>query len=420
VSQKIAMKYSILISCLVFLCLQVGRSQENYENHEIFGVNKLAPHAEVFPFAKEVTAIQGDKSASPWYQSLNGLWKFNWVKKPADKPKNFHLEDYEDSNWTYFPVPANWEVHGYDYPIYLDEKYPFTTQWPNVSAEYNPVGSYRRTIDIPKNWLERDVILYFGAVKSALYVWVNGQEVGYSQGSKTPAEFNITPYLRAGKNTLAIQIYRWSDASYIESQDMLRLSGIEREVSIYAQPKVCIQDFFVKNGLSNNYKDGQLNTTILLKNGHKKQRKKLKIEVRLLDIENGYKTVYQQSKKIKLAANKAQSFSFGGIIPNVKAWTAETPNLYQLVLKLTDVKTKKIIEIISDKVGFRTVEIANSQLLVNGQPIYIRGVDRHETHPHTGHVITKELMLQDLQLMKQHNINAVRSSHYPNHPDWMW
>ncbi|MFK7979732.1 MAG: glycoside hydrolase family 2 TIM barrel-domain containing protein, partial [Saprospiraceae bacterium] len=412
------MKYFLLILFSVFLFLPLTWAQENHENHQIFGVNKLAPHAEVFPFTNEVTAIQGDKTSSKWYQSLNGLWKFNWVKKPADKPENFQLEDYDDSDWTYFPVPANWEVHGYDYPIYLDEKYPFTTQWPNVSKAYNPVGSYRRTIDIPKNWLERDVILYFGAVKSALYVWVNGQEVGYSQGSKTPAEFNITPYLRAGKNTVAIQIYRWSDASYIESQDMLRLSGIEREVYVYAQPKVGIQDFFVKNGLTNNYKDGQLNTTIVLKNGYKKQRKKLKIEATVLDVENAYRPVYQLTKKLKIGGDKEQTVSFGGIIPNIKAWTAETPNLYQLVLKITDAKTKEVIEVISDKIGFRTVEIANSQLLVNGQPIYIRGVDRHETHPHTGHVITKELMVKDIQLMKQHNINAVRSSHYPNHPEW--
>jgi len=412
------MKRLTLIHCIFLFALQFGFAQENHENHEIFGVNKLAPYAEVFPFANEITAIKGDKIDSEWYQSLNGLWKFNWVKKPVDKPANFHTEAYDDSDWIYFPVPANWEVHGYDYPIYLDEKYPFTTQWPNVSKEYNPVGSYRRTVDVPKNWLERDVILYFGAVKSALYVWVNGQKVGYSQGSKTPAEFNISPYLRAGENTIALQIYRWSDASYIESQDMLRLSGIEREVYVYAKPKVSIQDFFVKNELTNDYKNGQFSTEILLKNSLEKGRKKLKVECKLLDIENGYKAVYQIVEKIKLPSNKATKVTFSGIIPNVKKWTAETPNLYQLVIKLMDVKTREVVEVISDKVGFRKVEIKNSQLLINGQPIYIRGVDRHETHPITGHVMTKELMLQDIQLMKQHNINAVRSSHYPNHPDW--
>ena len=412
------MKQFSIINYILLVFLQFGLAQENHENHEIFGVNKLTPHAEVFPFANEIAAIKGDKLDSEWYQSLNGLWKFSWVKKPADKPANFQTENYDDSDWRYFPVPANWEVHGYDYPIYLDEKYPFTTQWPNVSKEYNPVGSYRRIVDIPKNWLERDVILYFGAVKSALYVWVNGEIVGYSQGSKTPAEFNISPYLRAGKNTIALQIYRWSDASYIESQDMLRLSGIEREVYVYAKPKISIQDFFVKNELTNDYRNGQLNTAILLKNNLKKGRKKLKVECTLLDIKNEYKPVYQLVEKIKLSANKEIKVTFEGIISNVKKWTAETPNLYQLVIKLTDAKTKEVIEVISDKVGFRNVEIQNSQLLVNGQPIYIRGVDRHETHPITGHVITKELMLKDIQLMKQHNINAVRSSHYPNHPDW--
>lgn len=418
VSQIVSMKKVILLIYSLSLFWGIGWAQENYENHQIFGINKLVPHTDVFPYKNELSAIKGEKSCSQWYQSLNGLWKFNWVKKPADKPKDFHLENYNDSDWTFFPVPANWEVHGYDYPIYLDEKYPFTTQWPNVSKDYNPVGSYRRIVDIPEEWLERNVILYFGAVKSALYVWVNGQKVGYSQGSKTPAEFDITPYLRAGKNTLAIQIYRWSDASYIESQDMLRLSGIEREVYLYAQPKVRIKDFFVKNGLSNNYQNGQLNATISLANNHLKKKRKLNLEATLLDIENGYQPVFQINQKLKIAAGKTQQFRFGGIIPKVKKWSAETPHLYQLMLKLMDVKTKETIEVISDKVGFRTVEISNSQLLVNGQPIYIKGVNRHETHPHTGHVITKELMRKDIQLMKQHNINAVRSSHYPNHPDW--
>ena len=408
-------KYIFLISMLWAVN---SNAQEYHENHEIFGVNKLPPHAEAFPFSNETAAIIGEKTNAKWYQSLNGLWKFNWVKNPADKPENFHKETYDDSEWIDFPVPANWEVHGYDYPIYLDEKYPFTTQWPKVPADYNPVGSYRRTFKITPDWMDREVILYFGAVKSALYVWVNGKRVGFSQGSKTPAEFNISPYLRAGKNTIALQIYRWSDASYIESQDMLRLSGIEREVYLYALPKVHIQDFLVKNDLSSNYQNGQFETEIFIENTAKKQRRKLKIAVAVLDIENGYKAVYQEVRKVKLKGGKNTKLSFSQLIPKVKKWTAETPNLYQLVIKLTDLKSKEIVEVVNDKIGFRKVEIANSQLLVNGQAIYIKGVDRHETHPHTGHVITKELMRKDIQLMKQHNINAVRSSHYPNHPDW--
>ncbi len=411
------MKY-FLLAFVFFLTILDGQAQVYHENHQIFAVNKLAPHAAAFPFASQNAAILGDKTNSQWYQSLNGLWKFNWVKKPADKPENFYQEDYDDGTWETFPVPANWEVHGYGYPIYLDEKYPFTTTWPNVSPDYNPVGSYRRDFEVSKDWLDREVILYFGAVKSALYVWVNGQEVGFSQGSKTPAEFNISKYLKAGKNNIALQIYRWSDASYIESQDMLRLSGIEREVFLYALPKVHIQDFFVKNDLSADYKNGQFKVDFLLKNNLKKGKQKLKIECQLLDIGNGYQSVYQEIIKSKLKADNETTLSFLAQIPNVKKWTAETPNLYQLILKVTDAKSKEILEVVSDKIGFRKIAIEESQLLVNGQAIYIRGVDRHETHPHTGHVITRELMLQDIQLMKQHNINAVRSSHYPNHPDW--
>ena len=209
-------------------------AQDYHQNHEVFAVNKEDPHPQLFPYNNVPAAFLNQKENSPWFKSLNGYWKFNWVKNPNDRPKDFFKENFDDSTWEYFPVPANWEVHGLDYPIYLDEKYPFTTTWPKVPENYNPVGSYRKVFKIPENWNKREIFLHFGAVKSALYVWINGKSVGFSQGSKTPAEFNITKHLQKGKNTLAIQIYRWSDASYIESQDMLRLSGIEREVYLYA------------------------------------------------------------------------------------------------------------------------------------------------------------------------------------------
>ena len=406
-------QFLLLILCFSYL----SHAQEYYEDHTVFAINKIQPHVEVFPYATELAAKKANPTNSLWYQSLDGKWKFNWVRQPADRPIDFHQEKHDDSSWTTFPVPANWEVHGYGYPIYLDEKYPFTTQWPAVQKDYNPVGSYRRTFTVSEDWLERDVILHFGAVKSALYVWVNGQFVGYSQGSKTPAEFYISNFLRAGENTIALQIYRWSDASYIESQDMLRLTGIEREVYLYALPKIHITDFTIKNDLSDNYQDGIFEAKVAVKN-NTNQTKEFQLDCNLLDRQNGNQSVYQSNQTVVLASGKEDTLYFKQRINSIKKWSAETPNLYQLALRVTDTQTSQLQEVIGDKIGFRKVEIKNSQLLVNGQPIYIRGVNRHETHPLTGHVISKELMLQDIQLMKQYNINAVRSSHYPNHPTW--
>jgi beta-galactosidase len=411
------MRYHIAIAILLVFVNSVN-GQEFHENHEIFGINKEAPHTSLFPFENEQIAFGNNKKNSQRYQSLNGLWKFNWVRNPADKPVNFYQKEYDDSDWEYFPVPANWEVHGLDYPIYLDEKYPFTTKWPNVPKDYNPVGSYRRTFTIPEGWTEREVFIYFGAVKSALYVWVNGERVGFSQGSKTPAEFNISQYIKKGENVLAIQIYRWSDASYVESQDMLRLSGIEREVYLYATPKVHIRDFFVKTNLHDNYKNGSFEASIALKNYALIEHAGVTVEMNLYDFQRGGKSVYNSSKTIELKGQGSGNLTFLDTLNNPRKWTAETPDLYFLELKLKNSKTGALLEIITDEIGFRTVEIINGQLLVNGKAIYIRGVDRHETHPLNGHVITKELMLKDIKLMKEFNINAVRSAHYPNHPDW--
>ena len=265
------MKKITLVIFLLGLFWQLSWAQENYENHKIFAVNKLAPHAEVFPFENKQTAIQNDKAGSQWYQSLNGLWKFDWVKKPADKPKDFHLENYDDSDWAFFPVPANWEVEGFGNPIYLDERYPFTTKWPDAPTDYNPVGTYRKEISLTKEFLSQDIVLHFAGAKSAMYVYINGKYVGYSQGSKTPAEFNVTNYLKEGKNLIALQMFRWSDASYLESQDMLRMSGIERDVYLYTRPKVYISDYHAKTTLDDSYTNGIFNGTVSITNDTDKE-----------------------------------------------------------------------------------------------------------------------------------------------------
>lgn len=408
--------YLLFLALLPFplVCQSIDPSQNLHQNHQVFAVNKEAPHATLFPFGSEAAALKRDPAASPWFQSLNGFWKFHWVRRPADRPREFYREDYNDSDWTYFPVPANWEVHGYDYPIYLDEKYPFASQWPRVPEDYNPVGSYRRTFHIPEQWRQREIFLHFGAVKSALYVWINGREVGFSQGSKTPAEFNITPFIRTGENTLAIQIFRWSDASYIESQDMLRLSGIEREVFLYAAPKVRIADFFARTGLEDNYERGVLDLEVLLRNHTGEETGPRRLHFSLLAPDGSLAAGGYQDYRVK--AQSDTTLQIPVRLEYVEPWTAETPNLYTLLLQHGAPGADK--EVIADRIGFRSVEIRNGRLLLNGQPIYIRGVDRHETHPHTGHVISRETMLEDIRLMKQHNINAVRSSHYPNHPEW--
>ncbi|NNF35159.1 MAG: beta-galactosidase, partial [Saprospiraceae bacterium] len=405
---------TLILLCLPLIC----GAQHYHEDHTIFSEHKEQPHATLFPFENTRLAIKGEVEKSKWYRSLNGYWKFNWVKDPHDKPQGFHKEDFDDADWDDFPVPGNWEVHGYGRPIYLDEKYPFTTQWPKVPEHYNPVGSYRKTISIDEEWMNRETILHFGAVKSALYVWVNGKYVGYSQGSKTPAEFNISDFLKVGENLISLQIYRWSDASYIESQDMLRLSGIEREVFLYSLPEVHIRDYYLKPDLDGDFRDGQLTAEIELINYTTDGKRELALELQVFDVENGFQTIYNEEIQIKAIEESTRNIEFNVNIENPRKWSAEIPNLYIVEMTLKDRSTDEILEVIIDEIGFRKVEISQGQLLVNGKAIYIRGVDRHETHPLTGHVLSEEDMIRDIKLMKQFNINAVRSAHYPNHPYW--
>ncbi|MDF1698945.1 MAG: glycoside hydrolase family 2 TIM barrel-domain containing protein, partial [Saprospiraceae bacterium] len=410
---------NLFLFILIFSSSQLIHAQEPHQNHKVFGINKEAPHPQLFPFDNTINAFLNKKEQSPWFLSLNGLWKFNWVKNPSNKPQNFYNRNFDDSEWNFFPVPANWEVHGLDYPIYLDEKYPFTTEWPNVSEEYNPVGSYRKSVVIPDDWSNREIFLHFGAVKSALYLWINGNYVGFSQGSKTPAEFNITKYLQIGTNTIAFQIYRWSDASYIESQDMLRLSGIERDVYVYATPKVHVWDLFAKTERDKlNSNDWKLNIDLKVKNYSRDNIKDHDFSIQLFDDKQN-----KMGAEIPIVFNSNYPHRASIEIKNlnskykVKKWSAETPNLYTIIISHKD-KKGKVIEVISKQIGFRILDTKNGQLLLNGKAIYIKGVDRHETHPHTGHVISKETMMKDIQLMKENNINAVRSSHYPNDPYW--
>ncbi len=388
-----------------------------WQDHTVFAINKEAPHATLFPFRSEQAALINNKTSSSHFMLLNGIWKFNWQRNPNNKPEGFEQQGFDDSSWGTIPVPANWELEGYGYPIYLDERFPFTTTWPDAPTKYNPIGSYRKTFELPEHWRDKQVFLHVGAAKSSLDVWLNGSKVGFSQGAKTPAEFNLTPYLRQGENLVALQIRRWSDASYLESQDMLRISGIERDVYLYTTEQQHIFDFFAKPKLNDNFSRGELELEVDLNNYQNKSTEHL-VEFKLFDPRQDMKQVLFQQKNVKLAAKADNTqLTFSKTLEHPALWSAEKPNLYTLLINLRDTHGN-LLESVRQDIGFRHIEIKNSQLLVNGQPIYIKGVDRHETSPHHGHVVDKALMEQDIKLMKQFNINAVRSSHYPNNPYW--
>ncbi|NVJ98214.1 MAG: DUF4981 domain-containing protein [Alphaproteobacteria bacterium] len=387
-------------------------AQEPWEDHTVFGINKLAPHATLFPYESRDAALADSRDTSPNFLLLNGMWDFNWQRSPKDIPLGFEKPAYNTAAWDKIRVPSNWEVEGYGYPIYLDERYPFETTWPDAPKDYNPVGSYRRSFTVPEGWQGKQIFLHVGAAKSSLDVWVNGKKVGFSQGAKTPAEFDLTPYVKTGENLIAFQIRRWTDASYLESQDMLRISGIERDVYLFATPKQHIFDFHAKPGLSSDLREGQFELDVTVEDYSGKDSKTT-VEYQLLDPAAGLKPVLSGTSEV--AGSGAATIR--DRLERPRLWTAETPNLYTLVITLCDAKGD-VLEVVRDDIGFRRIEIRNGQLLVNNKAISIRGVDRHEVSPHTGHVVSRELMEQDIRLMKSLNINAVRTSHYPNDPYW--
>ena len=390
-----------------------------WQDPQIVGVNKVAPHCSLMPYPDAQTALKATRGASPYHQSLNGNWKFNWVAKPSDRPVDFYKPDFDVSSWKEIPVPSNWQMQGYDIPIYTNVPYPFPPNPPHIPADRNPVGSYRTEFTVPDSWKDRQIFVVFDGVESAFYLWINGQKVGYSEDSRTPAEFDLTPYLQSGKNTLAAEVYRWSDASYLEDQDFWRLSGIFRDVYLYSTPKVHVRDFYIRADLDPYYQDAVLKVTAKVHNYSNQAVANYSVESELLDSAGkpvdtpiavtgwaAYVTPGVDTQ-IEMAAN----------VPNPRKWTAETPNLYHVLLTLKDDKGR-ILEVQQCAFGFRKVEIKNAQLLVNGVPIYIKGVNRHEHDPITGHTISEESMIRDIKLMKQNNINTVRTCHYPDHPRW--
>lgn len=404
----------ILWILLLFASFTFAQTEE-WENPKIFEINKMPAHAAFYGYRSMDAAIKNDRTQSPFFKSLNGTWKFKWVIKPADKPLTFFQDGFDLSKWDDITVPGNWELQGFGKPLYLDEEYPFKPNPPFVPHDWNPVGSYKRSFTIPKNWNGQQIIIHFAAAKSAMHVWINGKKVGYSQGSKLPAEFDITKYVRAGENTVSAQIYRFSDGVYLECQDYWRLSGFERDVYLYAKPKVSIRDFFLHNGLDAKYKDGLFGLDLELQNLSAQTAEKITLSVSLKDKQG--EEIFKEEKSTQVAGEGKNDVHFESRIKNPKKWSAETPYLYTLFVEMKNAQGKTI-EAFTHKMGFRSVEIKDGQLLVNGIAVYLKGVNRHEHDPKNGRVISEESMHQDIKLMKQYNINAVRASHYPNQYRW--
>lgn len=390
----------------VVQAVQVDPSRPEWENPTIHAVGKLPARATGFPFESRAKALAGHRTQSDRFLLLDGEWKFHFSPNADQVPTGFEQPDFNLSGWKSIKVPADWQAEGYDQARYNNITYPFPANRPLIPHATNPVGSYRRDIDLPARWSGRDIILHIGAAGSAYHVWVNGQKVGYSEDSKLPSEFDVTPYVKAGRNSIAIQVFRWSDGSYLEDQDFWRVSGIEREVFLMAAPKTRIRDFFVHAGLDDSFTAGKLAVDLAVTAGAATSARYVLME--------GDKPVLEGRQAVK-AGQAERSVTLTGDLPGVKPWTAETPNLYLLLVELYDAKGA-IIQSTYARVGFRTVAIRDGLVSVNGKPITIRGVNRHEHDPETFHVVSLESMERDIQLMKRNNVNAIRTSHYPNDP----
>ena len=392
-----------------------------WQDIQVVAVNKEKPRSSFMSYADRETALTSRFEKSPYYSLLNGTWKFFFVDSYKDLPQNITDPSVNTSSWDDITVPGNWEVQGHGVAIYTNHGYEFKPKNPQppLLPEANPVGVYRRDIEIPASWDNRDIYLHIGGAKSGLYVYLNGKEVGYSEDSKNPAEFLINKYLQPGKNVLTLKIFRWSTGSYLECQDFWRMSGIERDVFLWSQPKASIQDFRVVSTLDDTYTNGIFKLAVDLKN-HTQETKNLNVGYELLDAKGNL--MASEANDIWVSPASPQTASFEYDLKNVAPWSAEHPNLYKLLMTIKE--EGKVIEVVPFNVGFRRFEMKQidqvaengkpyTVLLFNGQPVKFKGVNIHEHNPETGHYVTEELMRKDFELMKQNNINAVRLCHYP-------
>ena len=373
-----------------------------WQDAGVNAVNRAPMHTDYFAYETPELAARGERESSAYYMSLNGQWKFNWVRHADARPADFWKPGYNDRAWDTMPVPGVWELNGYGDPIYVNVGYPWREQYqnnpPQVPTEENHVGSYRRTVTVPASWKGKDIIAHFGSVTSNIYLWVNGKYVGYSEDSKLEAEFDLTRYLKPGQeNLIAFQVFRWCDGTYLEDQDFFRYSGVGRDCYLYAREKRRIEDIRVTPDLDAEYKDGTLTVDVQLKGN----------AIATLKLKDA------QGKEVAAATTRGETVTMQ--VSNPHKWTAETPYLYTLYAQIGELAPKEIIPV---KVGFRKIELKDAQVLVNGQPVLFKGANRHEMDPDGGYVVSRQRMLQDVQIMKDLNINAVRTCHYPDDPYW--
>jgi beta-galactosidase len=396
------------------------------ENPELLGINKEPAHATLMAYANLDEALKANRHASSYCLNLNGLWKFNWVARPEQRPVDFYKSTYDVSKWKDIPVPSNWQVLGYGTPIYKNEGYTTKKDFPRVMSEppttytayieRNPVGSYRREFEVPQNWKDRRLFLTFDGVDAAFFLWINGEKVGYSVNSRNAAEFDVTKYIKPGKNTVAVEVYRYCSGSYLEDQDMWRLSGIFRNVTIWSTPNIHVRDFFVKTDLDTQYRNATIEVITKIKNYGDKQGTEQSITATLFDGSREVAGSKAQGYVPSLKPGEETVVTLKFPVTNPIKWSAEAPRLYTTVITLNE--ARKNIETLSSRTGFRNIEIKGRIFMVNGTPIKLKGANRHENWPESGHAVTEAQMIRDLELLKQANCNHVRTSHYSDDPRW--
>ncbi|MDZ7724698.1 MAG: glycoside hydrolase family 2 TIM barrel-domain containing protein [candidate division KSB1 bacterium] len=411
------MKYLIMSCIILSAVVSANEPLPRWLNPGVFQENQTEPHAFHVPYAEIDQALTGRDAECRYYQLLNGDWHFKWVENPDAVPEAFDQTDFDASDWDRIPVPSNWQMQGYGYPKFRNIALSFRAEPPHVPTEFNPVGLYRRTFTVPYSWTDRDVLLRFEGVKSAAWVYVNGEYAGYNEGSFEPAEFDITPFIKPGENQLAVKVLRFCDATFLENQDMWRLSGIFRDVKLSAVPRTRIQDVFAVTDLDKDYRDARLNLAIDLKNTGAEPVSGFQLTVDVLDDTD---SILEEPlrKDLTLPGKSLKTLRLSTGVADPRKWSAETPNLYTLLFQLSDAQGRTI-EAFSQNLGFREVEIKGDAVLINGVPVKFNGVNSHMHHPDHGQAVPLETLRRDLVLMKQHNINCVRTSHYPPTPEYL-
>ena len=409
---------TLLLTCITLLFGQQINNQPfsaYIENPALVEENQEPPHVPLTAFDTIQSALSHRWGESPYYQDLNGAWKFHLADNPIEAPKDFYMQNYDIEDWADIKVPGTWQMQGWGHNVYRNIPMPFGPYDPPRVPDYiNPTGSYVRTFQVPDNWNGRRVYLHFDGVKSAYRVWVNGEYVGFDKGSMTAGEFDITDFLKAGDNKLAVQVVRWSDGSYLEDQDMWRFSGIYRRVYLFSQPEIYIRDFFVTTDLDENYQNATLDVQAFIRNKSNTDFNKWSVRASVYDDSKTELVSFSQAIQ-ELNSGEEATILLSRLVENPLKWSAEKPNMYSLILELLNADGE-VTEILEERFGFREIEIKDAQLLVNGVHVKMKGTNRHEHDPLTGRTQSVDRIMQDFKLMKQLNINSIRTSHYPNDP----